>query len=172
MNYFTVFTDVLLKPSEFFKKMPREDNLLHSLIFSVMFLLLTVLTGHFFNSIYLNKYFEVPGPVLITEFLQIFLFYIFVSIGFILSFKLLGGKENYRDTFKIIAYSYAALPFQFIPFFLMGPIASIYWVHICTRGGQFVHNIGYWKSCLIVLIGSFILPLLLLCIIIYIVSAL
>ena len=141
--------------------MPREDSFVHPLIFSIIFLLLTVLTGHFFDSIYLNKYIEIPGPVFITELLQIFFSYACVSIGCVLSFKFLANKENYEESFKIVAYSFAVLPFQFIPFSLIPIIASIYWIHICIRGGQFVYNLSYWKSCFIVLIGSLVFPILL-----------
>jgi len=37
MNYFTVFIDVLLKPSEFFRKISRENNFIHALIFRTQF---------------------------------------------------------------------------------------------------------------------------------------
>lgn len=93
--------------------------------------------------------------------MQILFSYIFISIGFVLSFKLLGNKENRKYSFKIVAYSFAIFPFQFIPFFLMPILSSIYWIHVCIRGGQFVYNLSYWKSCLIVLIGTLVFPILL-----------
>ena len=170
MNYFTVFKNVLMKPSEFFKKMPRDDDLTHALFFSFVFLLITVLIGDFFDSIYVGEYIMLPGPVFITELFSIFVVYIFFSIGLIISFNVLGYKENYRNTFKIIAYSTAVFPFQFLPIFpKMGILASIYWMHVCIRGGQYVHNLSYWKSCFIVLLGLTVIPLMLLSIIIEII---
>jgi RsiW-degrading membrane proteinase PrsW (M82 family) len=64
------------------------------------------------------------------------------------------------------------MPLEFLPVFPINAIMSIYWIHVCTRGGQFVYNLSYWKSCLIVLIGSFIFPILLAFLIIDIVYAL
>jgi hypothetical protein len=81
VNYFTVFTDVLLRPSEFFKKMPHEDNLLHALIFSIVFLFITVLTGHFFETIHLTKTIRIPGPIFVTEILQVSTISLFFILG-------------------------------------------------------------------------------------------
>lgn len=161
MNYFAIFTDVLMRPSEFFKKMPREDNLLHALIFCIVLLLITALTGHFFESSYLMKIIKIPGPIFIAEILHVSTTSLLFIISFILSFKLLGGKDNWLDTFKIIAYSTAVLPLQFLPIFPINAMMSIYWIHVCIRGGQFVHNMSYWKSFLIVLLGLSVIPFLL-----------
>lgn len=172
MNYFTVFTDVLLKPSEFFKRMPRENNLLHTLIFSIVFLLITALIGDFFETIYISPYLTIPGTIFIKEVFVIFTVYLFVMVGNILSFTLLGAKGRYKDTFIIFAYSTAAIPLEFLPVFPINIIMSIYWIHVCIRGGQFVYNLSYWKSCLIVFTGSFVLPILLAVLIIDILYAL
>jgi hypothetical protein len=166
VNSFTVFTDVLLKPSDFFKKMPLEDNFIHALIFSIVFLLITILLGDFFETIYVSKYFTIPGTTFIKETFVIFTIDIICIGGNILSFELLGAKGKYKDTFLILAYSTAVLPLEFLPIFPINTIMSIYRIHVCTRGGQFVYNLSYWKSCLIVLIGSFIFPILLAIIII------
>jgi hypothetical protein len=93
VNSFTVFTDVLLKPSDFFKKMPREDNFIHALIFSIVFLLITILLGDFFETIYVSKYFTIPGTTFIKETFVIFTIDIICIGGNILSFELLDGPS-------------------------------------------------------------------------------
>jgi hypothetical protein len=107
MNYFTIFKDVLLRPSEFFKKGFHENNFSHSLVFSIIFLLITAVIGNFFDTIYIGEYVTIPGSVFIKGLFQLLFISTLFTIGTITSFKLLGGKESYRDTFMIIAYSNA-----------------------------------------------------------------
>ena len=161
MNYFTVFTDLLLRPSEFFKKMPREDNLFHALIFSIVSLIITALIGHFFGTVYVSRYLAIPGTIFIKETFALFIDHLVFTAGSIVSFALFGARGRYKDSFIILAYSTAVLPLEFLPVFPIDVIMSIYWVHICIRGGQFVYDLSYWKSCQIVLLGITVIPFLL-----------
>lgn len=160
VNYFTIFKTIVLKPSEFFKKMSHEDNFLHALIFSIIFLLITAVTGYIFDTIYIGNYIMIPGTIFVKGLFQISFISSLFTIGTILSFKLFGGGDNYKDTFIIVAYANAVLPLEFLPIFPINTFMSIYRIHICIRGGQLVHNLTYWKSGLLVLLGMSVIPIL------------
>ncbi|WP_080941463.1 Yip1 family protein [Methanosarcina barkeri] len=160
MNYFTAFMDVLLKPSEFFRKISPENNFIHALIFSIVFLLITTLVGDFFETIYIIEELTIPGTIFFTEMLHLLVINASFTMGNIISFKLLGGEGSYKDTFIIMAYSTAVMPIEYLPMSPINILMGIYWVHICSRGGQFVHNLSYWKSFFTVLAGSFVFSFL------------
>uniref|UniRef100_Q468I9 Yip1 domain-containing protein n=2 Tax=Methanosarcina barkeri TaxID=2208 RepID=Q468I9_METBF len=160
MNYFTVFMDVLLKPSEFFRKISRENNFIHALIFSIVFLLITTLVGDFFETMYIIEELTIPGTIFFTEMLHLLVINASFTMGNIISFKLLGGEGSYKDTFIIMAYSTVVMPIEYLPMSPINILMGIYWVHICSRGGQFVHNLSYWKSFFTVLAGSFVFSFL------------
>lgn len=141
--------------------MPREDNLLHALIFGIVFLSISTLIGDFFGTIYIGTYVPMFRTFFIREAFVVFVTHLFVTAGNILSFTWIGAEGRYKDTFIILAYSTAIIPLEYLPIFPINVIMGIYWTHTCIRGGQFVYSLSYWKSCLIVLIGSYVLSILL-----------
>ena len=87
------------------------------------------------ETICISPYLTIPGTIFIKEVFVIFTVYLFVMVGNILSFTLLGAKGRYKDTFIIFVYSTAAIPLEFLPVFPINIIMSIYWIHVCIRGG-------------------------------------
>lgn len=142
MEYITVFKELLLQPSEFFTKMPRNENYFDPLIFAGIC--------------------SIPGFILYVDKSYFVASYTGYLIGLIMRlftnslilhilWKVVGGTASFKNTFQIYAYS------NVLEFFaaLLGDLGWLlipYLMYIRAKGGQFVHNLGLGRSLAVVII--------------------
>jgi len=166
MNYIETCKEVILRPSDFYRKMPITGGYSEPVIFAVISLIISLLLnaivsyGMFifgihssiltFGSIPFSK-FDFSVFLYVIE-----LFFIGVTVIFILPlilnflYKILGGTGSYEGTMRFMCYGYAINLISWIP--LLGLIAGIYSIYIVIVGGSFVHNVSMGRSAVIVLL--------------------
>lgn len=137
-GYLTIFKEVLLQPSEFFKKMPRDEDYFDPLIFAgicigIPVFILSINEMNYFVSIYTGFVFGLISRLFLNS-----------AILHIL-WKVVGGTASFKNTFQIFAYSSAIDLFAAFPIDL-SLITIPYMIYIRTRGGQFVHNLSTGRS--------------------------
>lgn len=136
MEYVVTFKGLLVEPSEFFKKMPRNENYFDPLIFAGICSIPLFIMNADLNSLVASYTGFVIG--LITR--------LFVnSLILHVLLKVFGGTASFKNTFQIYAYSNATEPFAA----LMGYLSIMtlpYQLYIRARGGQLIHNLGLGKS--------------------------
>lgn len=137
MDYLIIFKEILLQPSEFFKKMPKDENYFDPLIFAGICIGIPVFVLDPDPGFFTAKY---------TGFVLGLLSRLFVSSAILhILWKAMGGTASFKNTFQIVAYSNALVLFTLIPIDL-SLIMIPYLMYIRMRGGQFVHNLSAGKS--------------------------
>lgn len=180
MDYINMWKDVILKPSDFFRKMPTTgkytDSLVFALINNIIFLNLVVLFNNEIRngvsnilrsilssntSIFFSIYF-ILWTIVTTLSLSISSISIRAAI-FNASYKLLGGTGSYGGSVRVISYTSALMVLTLIP--LVGWIFSLYGLYLYVVGGMFVHHVSMWKSII-----AIFLPILLFFLLIFLLA--
>lgn len=177
MDYIKTCKEVLLRPSDFFRKMPTMGGYRQPLIFALIsfiisFLLNVIISyGMFTFNIHssiltfgmLVSVFDslTVSPFIFSPIFYVvgFIFLIFMSIaGIFISaliynflYKKLGGTGSYEGTVRFICYSSAIGVLGWIP--LINWIVSIYGLYLYIVGGSFVHNVSMKRSAIIIVLS-------------------
>ena len=187
MDYINTWKEVILRPSEFYRSMPKTGGYADPIIFAaisfILYGLLTVLltalltslfgsgmyTGGMYGGMYDGMYRGIYGGVREFGFLAILMTVIITPIGGIISlfieaailyiiYKVLGGKGSYEGTVRFISYATAVLLLSWIPF--LGWVFGIYGIYLYILGGMNVHDVSMVKSTIAVLLPTFLAILL------------
>lgn len=157
MKYVETWKAVIFNPSNFFQKMPIEENYSNPVRFVVInaltMSLLAVIVGPLWDprmavlwefGIFSATFFALLLPVLVVP--GIFLFSTVLHISF-MSF---GGKGSYEGTFRVLAYSSSVGVFELIP--VLHLLNGFYGVYLQILGGKYVHNLSTVRSAMAVLL--------------------
>ena len=166
MNYIETCKEVILRPSDFYRRMPTTGKYSEPVIFAVISLIISLLSnaivsyGMFifgihssiltFGSIPFSKFdFSIFSYVIELFFITIAGIFI-GSLIFNLLYKTLGGTGSYEGTVRFLSYGYAINLISWIP--LLNLIAIIYALYTVIVGGSFVHNVSMGRSAVIVVL--------------------
>lgn len=174
MDYIGTWKEVMLKPSEFYRKMPKTGGYRDPLTFAaITFLIYGILTAIFNRDMYMTgmhggmyggeNYFgefglsmiisiAILAPIagVISLFIEAIILYII--------YRILGGDGSYEGTVRFIAYASAVLLLSWIP--LIGWIIGLYGIYLQIVGGMYVHNVSMLKSAIAVLLPTILLFIL------------
>lgn len=165
MNYIKTCKEVILRPSDFYRKMPTSGGYREPLIFAAISLIIGLLLnaivsyGMFtfgIQSSILTFGMEVSKFDFSTFLNRIELFFLSVAGIFIGSLVLnflyntFGGTGSYEGTVRFISYGYAINVLSWIP--LINLITVIYALYISILGGSTVHNVSMGRSAIIVVL--------------------
>ena len=174
MDYINTWKEVILRPSEFYRSMPKTGGYADPLTFAainfILYGLLTALiAGLFGRGMYGGMYDGMYGGfrglgfltiitnVIIIPFAGIISLFIEAAILYII-YKVLGGKGSYEGTVRFISYATAVLLLSWIPF--LGWVFGIYGIYLYILGGMNVHDVSMVKSTIAVLLPTFLAILL------------
>lgn len=182
MDYINTWKEVILRPSDFYRSMPKTGGYVDPIIFAaisfILYGLLTVLLailfgsgmymGSIYGGMYDGMYRGIYGGVRGFGFLAIFMTVIITPIGGIISlfieaailyiiYKVLGGKGSYEGTLRFISYATAVLLLSWIP--LIGWVFGFYGIYLYIVGGMNVHDVSMVKSTIAVLLPTFLVIL-------------
>ncbi len=144
MNYLITVKELVLQPSEFFKKMPKIENYYDPLIFAGLCnipALILIIDINSFTAMYTG--------FLIGLIIRLFAYSAILHI----LWKTVGGTADFKHSFQIYAYSNVIELFAV----LVGELSLLllpYQIYIRVRGGQFVHNLGLGRSASVAIIGG------------------
>ncbi len=150
MGFVNRFKDILLQPSDFFKRVSSENDFFSPVIFA--------LTCGLIPGIILVREKIAWGalPLFFAGFLFVFIMRLFIDSAVLHGlFKVFGGKAVYQKSLQILSYSYAAYLFVTIPILAIefdivpvdfSLVFTLYGVYLMTRGGQSIHNLNFEKS--------------------------
>jgi len=180
VGYFKTWKEVMFKPMDFFAKLPKKEKyaagskfflktyalmlliigVLAFLIFGIIFSVMGLIgSGNVFGLI-----FGTAGMVMVVLGILIGLpvillmswLMLFAGAGIIHLFVLLlGGKQGYVETFKVLAYSTAPALFGFIP--LIGHAAAIYSIILQVFGIHKRHKMSMGRAVAVILLPLAIL---------------
>jgi hypothetical protein len=177
MSFIETCKEVILRPSDFYRKMPTSggyaDPLTFAAISFLIFGLLSALTNILLSSIgYMG---EVPGEISggtygIGEFgyfiivLYMILIPIFGIIFLLIDaallyiiYKILGGTGSYEGTLRFTSYANAVNIIAWIP--IIGWIFSLYSIYLYIVGGAIVHNVSMWRSTIAITLDFILITL-------------
>lgn len=174
MDYIDTWKEVILRPSDFYRNMPKTGGYADPLTFAainfILYGLLTALiAGLFGRGMYGGMYDGMYGGfrglgfltiitnVIIIPFAGIISLFIESAILYII-YKVLGGKGSYEGTVRFISYATAVLLLSWIPF--LGWVFGIYGIYLYILGGMNVHDVSMVKSTIAVLLPTFLAILL------------
>jgi hypothetical protein len=175
MNYIKTWKEVILRPSDFYRRMPATGGYADPLTFVAISLIISVLLRALGSFIILKSGVSSSMLTLAGMYDSEFNFSIFsVVIAFILGmvslfiialiinflYQALGGTGSYEDTLRLVSYAYAPKVFSLIP--ILGFITGIYELYILIVGGVIVHNVSLKKSAIAVLLPTILIFLLIL----------
>lgn len=151
VKWFEVWKAVVANPVQFFANMPKSGGLKEPLIFALVLLcilsLLTVVSGIFFGQ------FNQVGPMgaFVPVFVIVFgIFWLFVMSGILHLFVMMvGGKNGFEATFRVMAYVKAIDVFTAIPYgsFVVG----IWAIALLYIGIKAAHELDMPKALIAVL---------------------
>lgn len=157
--------EVLLRPSDFYREMPKTGGYIDPILFATVNLAISALFYLLFNSkAYIFKDAVSSAPMFGAIIIFIFglgALFIEATVLYII-YKALGGTGTYEGTARFVLYASAAPMFIWVP--LVGWIFGIYQLYLYIVGGKFVHNISIERSALAILLlisSSFVLGILL-----------
>jgi hypothetical protein len=179
MGYIETWKEVMQRPSDFYRGMPKTggyaDPLTFAAISFIIYALLTALLSVFFgremymggmyNETYGGMYngvgefgfFAVLMTVIITPIAGIISLFIEAAILYVI-YKVLGGTGSYEGTVRFISYATAVLVLSWIP--LIGWIVGIYGIYLYIVGGAHVHDVSMARSTIAVLLPTLLVILL------------
>lgn len=153
IDYVDTWKEVLLKPSDFYREIPKIGGYIDPIIFATVHLCISILFCLLFNS---NSYVLTDALSKTPMLVAIFLFIIGIGSLFIdatilyIIYKTLGGTGSYEGTVRLVLYASAAPMFIWVP--LIGWIFGIYQFYLYLVGGKFVHNISMERSGLAIIL--------------------
>lgn len=144
--------DVLLRPSYFYREMPKTGGYVDPVLFATVNLVISALFYISFNSeayVFIDAVSKAPlgGAILILT-IGLGSLFIEATILYII-YKALGGTGSYEGTARFVLYASVAPMFIWVP--LVGWIFGIYQIYLYLVGGKFVHNMSMERSGLAVL---------------------
>jgi hypothetical protein len=156
MEYIKTWKEVILKPAEFYWKMPATGGYAEPLTFAainyVISWLLSVLASFSILTIYgsESRYsdFGVLSALLGAILLAIFASLILLAPIANFLYKATGGTGNLEGTLRLSLYASAALIFSAVSF--IAPVALIYELYLLIVGGTIVHTVSMHKSMIII----------------------
>jgi hypothetical protein len=179
MGYIETWKEVMQKPSDFYREMPKTGGYADPLtfaaisfiIYALLAALLTVLFGHgmymggMYGGMYEGMYgsarglgfFSILMAVIITPIAGIISLFIEAAILYIV-YKILGGTGSYEGTVRFISYATAVLILSWIP--IIGWIVGIYGIYLYIVGGMYVHDVSMARSTIAVLLPTLLVILL------------
>lgn len=177
MSFLETCKEVILKPSDFYRKMPTSggyaDPLTFAAISFLIFGLLSALTSILLSYIgYMSEVSgEIPGGTYgIGEFgyfiivLYMILIPIFGIIFLLIDaallyiiYKILGGTGSYEGTLRFTSYANAVNIIAWIP--IIGWIFSLYSIYLYIVGGVIVHNVSMWRSTIAITLDFILITL-------------
>jgi len=165
MNYIETCKEVILSPSDFFRRMPTSGGYSEPVIFAAVSLiigsLLRVFIGYGMFTFGIHSSLLTLGAEVselnFSAFTEMFgLLFLSVAAIFIGSlvlnflYTVFGGTGTYEGTVRFMSYGYAINIISWIP--LVNLIAIIYALYISILGGSFIHNVSMGRSALIVIL--------------------
>jgi hypothetical protein len=166
MNYIETCKEVVLRPFDFYRRMPTTGGYSEPVIFAVITLIISLLLnatvsyGMFILGIrssiltFGSIPFSESDFSIISYMIELFfmpLAGIFIgSLILNLVYTAFGGTGSYEGTVRFMSYGYAIQLISWIP--LLNLIALIYAIYIVIVGGSFVHNVSMGRSALVVLL--------------------
>lgn len=177
MSFLETCKEVILRPSDFYRKMPTSggyaDPLTFAAISFLVFGILSALTSILLNYIgYMSEVSgEIPGGMYgIGEFglfiiiLYVILIPIFGIIFLLIDaaliniiYKILGGTGSYEGTLRFTSYANAVNIISWIP--IIGWIFSLYSIYLYIVGGSIVHNVSMWRSTIAITLDFILITL-------------
>lgn len=174
MDYINTWKEVILRPSDFYRSMPKTGGYADPLIFAainfILYGLLTALiAGLFGRGMYGGMYDGMYGGFGGFSFLAVIMNVVIIPIVGIISlfieaailyiiYKVLGGNGSYEGTVRFISYATAVLLLSWIPF--IGWVFGFYGLYLYILGGMNVHDVSMVKSTIAVLLPTFLAILL------------
>lgn len=168
MDYIETWKEVILRPTDFFRKMQTTGGYAEPLTFAaISYIIYGLLVAFFDRGMMENMYggMGVRGfgfSTIITIVIMIpIMGIIFLFIGaavLYFIYKLLGGAGTYEGTLRFMSYATAVQVLSWIP--ILGFIVGLYRVYLYIVGGMFVHNVSMGKSAIAVLLPTILLFLL------------
>jgi hypothetical protein len=156
MDYIKTWKEVILRPSDFYRRMPTTGGYADPLTFAtISFIINTLLFALVRPSMLTLVGMQVPR---LTHFLFSTVIILFIAnivslfilaLIFNLLYKALGGIGSYEGTVRFISYSSAPTVLSWIP--ILGLITVIYELYLYIVGGMIVHNVSMKKSTILVL---------------------
>ncbi|HEY3363078.1 MAG TPA: YIP1 family protein [Methanosarcina sp.] len=183
MSYIETWKEVLQRPSDFYREMPKtggySDPLTFAAISFIIYALLTALLtallgrgmymggmyGGMYDGMYNSMYggmrgfgfFAILMTVIITPIAGIISLFIEAAILYVI-YKVLGGTGSYEGTVRFISYATGVFVFFWIP--IIGWIAKIYGIYLYIVGGMYVHNISMARSAIAILLPTLLVILI------------
>lgn len=179
MGYIETWKEIIQRPSDFFREMPKTggygDPLTFAAISFVTYaLLVSLLTAIFGRGMYMDGmyggmyngmhggaggfgFFAILMTVIITPIAGIIYLFIEAAIFFVI-YKVLGGTGSYEGTVRLISYATAVLVISWIP--IIGWIFGIYGIYLYIIGGMHVHDVSMARSTIAVLLPTLLVILL------------
>jgi hypothetical protein len=182
MNYIKTWKEIILSPSDFYRRMPTTGGYAEPLTFVtislIISLLLRVLVSYSmlqsgissriltFGGIHNSRLDFSISSYVILPFISgiISLFFIALIINFI--YKALGGTGSYEGTLRFISYAYAPGVLAWIP--ILSLLTGIYELYLLIVGGMIVHNVSLKKSTIATLLPVILIFLLTLIVVVLI----
>jgi len=153
IDYIEPWKNVLLRPSDFYRKMPKTGGYIDPVLFATVNLSISMLIYLFFNSeadVLIDALSRAPMVASITIFIGgIGALFVEATMLYII-YKAIGGTGTYEGTARFVLYASAAPMFIWVP--LIGWIFGIYQFYLYLVGGKFVHNISMERSALAILL--------------------
>lgn len=156
MDYIKTWKEIILRPSDFYKRMPTAGGYADPLTFVAICHLINVLMFIFVRPSLLTLVglhdprlnFSILSTVILMPIIGIVSVFIMALI-FNLLYKVFGGTGSYEGTVKFLSYASAPTILTWIP--IIGLIAGIYGMYLYIIGGMVVHNVSMKKSTILVL---------------------
>ncbi len=166
MNYIKTWKEVILRPSDFYKRMPTTGGYTHPLTFAAINLIINVLLSALVRygmfTLGVRSSILILGGIhdsrfnfsifsnLVEPFIlgMIGIFIIALILNFL--YKTLGGTGSFEGTVRFISYARAPNLFAWIP--ILGLITGIYSLYLNIVGGMIVHEVSMKKSTIAVLL--------------------
>ncbi len=175
MGYIETWKEVIQRPSEFYRGMPKTGGYADPLtfaaisfiIYALLTAFLTALFGHGMNmeGMYGGMYsgarelgfFAILVTLIITPIAGIISLFIEAAILYVI-YKVLGGIGSYEGTVRFISYATAVLLLSWIP--IISWVIGIYGIYLYIVGGMYVHNVSMARSAIAVLLPTLLVILL------------
>jgi hypothetical protein len=179
MGYIETWKEVMQRPSDFYREMPKTGGYADPLTFAAISfisyaLLAALLTAIFGRGMYMDGmyggmyngmhgdagdfgFFAILMTVIITPIAGIISLFIEAAILYVI-YKVLGGTGSYEGTVRFVSYATAVLVLSWIP--IIGLIVGIYGIYLYIVGGMHVHDVSMARSAIAVLLPTLLVILL------------
>ena len=165
MDYIETWKEVIQRPSDFFRRMPKNGGYADPLTFAaISYIIYGFLTAIFNRGMTEGMYGY--GGVREFSFSTALMIAIIAPIGGIISifigaaihyviYKVLGGSGSYEGTVRFVSYATAVMVVSWIP--LIGWFFGLYEIYLYIVSGMIVHDVSMVKSVIAVLLPGFLL---------------